>query len=336
MYRCAVIVAVLAIGLMTACESASDAKPVIPPLAQQVADDLAPYMTFTREGTCASTNSERIAFNTRDLPHALADMLAEPDASLLTLTQLETLANQGIASAKISIIGGYKMSAEVDFIDGQNGNFLVNIHQFYCPLSNHGRQPWYVYVFDRQGGFWEMEYGRIDDHSVQWMNDHWIMLIGFVGGCCGSASSLIHVVHSIDGWESLAFLDMPHAPNLTWIDTQPNLRFEDGYRKLVVQGGGNGYSPPPCDLDFDKLKSHFKRAGESDLTWLGVMNTVYRGTLTYRWQGNSYQLTDESPYEVTVIFDNYKLLSSHPLAHQPAWTNPFFQFKSWKEFCLDA
>ena len=299
-------------------------------LAGQLADDLAPYTHFTPEGICFSTPDQRDAYTTRGLIPALAQIMAEPQAAVLSGKQLETIIAEGIELAEVSGVNERDILPQVVFVTQQDDNFLVNIRLRYCPFGDHDAPPWEVHIFDRMDGYWKVGNGWLDVASLAWQGDRWTYLVN-TSQLGQSNWVFAHAAQTTSAWHGLTFQDIPHAPNLVWFNSKPDLKLLDGYQKITVSGVHVGHSPPPCDISGDAFASLPTKL--NSMTSLKLLNTVYIGTLTYVWRDNNYRLTQETPYEARVILTDYTHLTNVPPDDDALAKDAYLRPQSWRAFC---
>lgn len=172
--------------------------------------------------------------------------------------------------------------------DTQDGNVLAQVWLRRCRAGSHDSRlsiPAIV-VFDHQGHYWQVAYGTLGPEPG-WADDRWYFVSTWLNPMAGQGDSsrLLHIVHTGESWEARLFITLNQGP---WLGLA-QIDFVAGYRKIRVQTTGSRVVSlgPPCDLDL----------GEG----VDYINTVYSGTITMAWTGDTYQLTGETPFEARIV-----------------------------------
>jgi hypothetical protein len=237
---------------------------------------------YDQHARCTGGEAEAvIAEHNANLVRATADLLADPDAQALNFIELEAIFKEG---------GGTDLS----LLDEQNGFILADLNLRRCQIGSHDADLLFpeIVVFSRNGAYWDLGWGVILQLPV-WLEDRWAVAVTRVDLLGGPPLDLFAHAAQQDGqWVLLTFETLPYGPGLIWeaTDRGNRLTYVDGYRKIVFQAGGISYSyrrSPPCDLD-ESVSATF-------------YNAFYEGTITYEWTGDTYQMTDETPFAVRVL-----------------------------------
>jgi hypothetical protein len=281
-------------------------------------------LPFVPQDTCSlRRGGEEVQdFYTQTRARTLAQVLAAPQARGFSASDLLDLFSKGVESATDT--------ADCAFlIDEHNGLLLVSMKLPVCARRHKYYFMPELYVFSRTGDYWSLVPGVIRD--IEWLRDRWVGMMQLQIEEGRELYAFVHVVQEAGAWRLRTFNDVPNGPGLMYLPGPDMVAYANGYQRISYSSD-QAYGPLPCA--FGGALSALKSRDSCHDCLIQAAHAVYHGAFTFAWTGDQYILTDETPYQITIILsDNTRLEEIAPTEADLAQKSPFLRPGSWRNYC---